>query len=248
MAHETVAFLLETYFQIRAFRFPFCLPASPVQALNGECSFLPAQLPLSSCPVFLLKDIVYSPGCPGARTRWKQKPLAAHQELGCVWRCSCFCEGWGPEAKQGCPQQTGDSSPQPTAWTCFAVAQAQLGLASTELATSIPPSPPPSSPKARRGKDSSQQQMTFSTETDVCFSQRVVLELSLIPPLLIVTAAVISIAAFPPDFRCIPAAGTLHFSPAQCLQKASLRPVLPGNKCSFPQILEPQNIPSWKDH
>lgn len=141
MAHETVAFLLETYFQIRAFRFPFCLPASPVQALNGECSFLPAQLPLSSCPVFLLKDIVYSPGCPGARTRWKQKPLAAHQELGCVWRCSCFCEGWGPEAKQGCPQQIGDSSPQPGG--CLEPGGASLWLRHSQ-AWPAPSWPPPS--------------------------------------------------------------------------------------------------------
>lgn len=126
------------------------------------------------------------------------------------------------------------------------MAQAQPGPISSTSATSIPPSLPSSSPKARSGKGSSQQQMTFSTETDVCFSRRVVSELSSIPPLLIVTAAVISIAAFPPGFRCIPAAGTLHFSPAQHLQRASVRPVLPGNKCSFPQILEPQNIPSWK--
>lgn len=59
----------------------------------------------------------------------------------------------------------------------------------------------------------SQQQMTFSTETDASFGRRTVIVLSSIPPILIVTV-VISISVFPPDFWRVPALGTRYFSPA----------------------------------
>lgn len=80
--------------------------------------------------------------------------------------------------------------------------------------------------------------MTFSTETDACFSRHIVFVLSSIPPILIVIVVIISITVFLPDFWLQEQINSALPTPrAVRLQKMSERPVLPGDKCPFLWIL-----------
>lgn len=139
----------------------------------------------------------------------------------------------------------------------FSSGTARSGHQRTQPPPSLLSPPPPSSPKAGRGAGSSQEQMTFSTETDACFSRHIVFVLSWIPPILIVTV-MISITAFPPDFWLQEQITSALPTPrAVRLQKMSERPVLPGDSapsfglsrdsvCSMSQV--GRSCPREQDH